>query len=98
MTLFILVYVFFCVRLDPLKYYSDDCVPMVYPFVLEDDDLLKKLLDKKHFQGHWWSYLLHEMAEDSFEYFNILCNIEASFSDSTSPALLTMYGIFILPH
>lgn len=55
-------------RLDPLKYYSDDCVPMVYPFVLEDDDLLKKLLDKKHFQGHWWSYLLHEMAEDSFEY------------------------------
>lgn len=56
-------------RLDPLRYYADDCVPMVYPLLIEDDGLLQRLLDSKHFQGHWWSYLLKEMPEDSFEYY-----------------------------
>lgn len=54
--------------IDPLKYYDDTCVPMVYPLVVENDDLLVKLLEQNHFQGHWWSYLLNEMPEDSFEY------------------------------
>lgn len=56
-------------RLDPLRYYADDCVPMVYPLLVEDDGLLDRLLAHKHFQGHWWSYLLDEMPEDSFEYY-----------------------------
>ena len=56
-------------RLDPTRYYADDCVPMVYPLLVEDDGLLRRLLDHKHFQGHWWSYLLEEMPEDSFEYY-----------------------------
>ena len=55
-------------RLDPMKYYSEDCVPMVYPLLVEDDGLIGRLLEKKHFQGHWWSYLLDEMPEDSVEY------------------------------
>ncbi|MEG2720918.1 MAG: hypothetical protein RR914_06285 [Oscillospiraceae bacterium] len=49
-------------------YYDETCVPMVYPLVVEDDALLQKLLDNKHFQGHWWSYLLNEMNENDFEY------------------------------
>ena len=54
--------------IDPTIYYDESCVPMVYPLVIEDDTLLKKLLDHKHFQGHWWSYLLNEVEKDSFEY------------------------------
>lgn len=56
-------------RLDPLRYYARDCVPMVYPLLVEDDGLLDRLLAHKHFQGHWWSYLLDEMPEDCFEYY-----------------------------
>lgn len=55
-------------QFNPWRYYSIDCVPMVYPLVIEDDGLLQKLLDEKHFQGHWWSYLLEEMEENCFEY------------------------------
>lgn len=55
-------------RLDVMKYYAEDCVPMVYPLLVEDDGLIGRLLEKKHFQGHWWSYLLDEMPEDSAEY------------------------------
>lgn len=55
-------------RIDPTQYYDDSCVPMVYPLVVEDDSLLDKLLKHKHFQGHWWSYLLDEVEPDSFEY------------------------------
>jgi hypothetical protein len=49
-------------------YYDSDCVPMVYPLVVENDGLLPKLLENKIFQGRWWSYLLEEMAKESFEY------------------------------
>ena len=55
-------------RLDAMRYYDEDCVPMVYPLIVEDDGLLGRLLEKKHFQGHWWSYLLDEMPEDTAEY------------------------------
>lgn len=51
-----------------MKYYADDCVPMVYPLLIEDDRLLDKLLKNKHFQGHWWNYLLGEISEDTIEY------------------------------
>jgi len=55
-------------RIDPLRDYNDTCVPMVYPLVVEDDGLINRLLSAKHFQGHWWSYLLDEIPKDSFEY------------------------------
>lgn len=55
-------------RLDPRRYYDDGCVPMVYPLVVEDEGLLDRLQAAKHFQGHWWSYLLDELPEDTFEY------------------------------
>lgn len=55
-------------KINPLMYYDESCVPMVYPLVVEDDSLLKRLLENKHFQGHWWSYLLDEIENDKFEY------------------------------
>lgn len=56
-------------KINPEMYYDEACVPMVYPLVVEDDNLLGKLLENKHFQGHWWSYLLDEVPENSFEYY-----------------------------
>jgi hypothetical protein len=41
---------------------------MVYPLVVEDDSLLQRLQEAKHFQGHWWSYICEEQPKDSFEY------------------------------
>ncbi len=56
-------------KINPEMYYDSTCIPMVYPLVVEDDNLLTKLLENKHFQGHWWSYLLNEVPEESFEYY-----------------------------
>lgn len=55
-------------KVNPKLYSDEDCVPMVYPLLVEDDTLLQRLLAAKHFQGHWWSYLLDEVSIDSFEY------------------------------
>lgn len=54
--------------LDAGMYYDKTCVPMVYPLVVEDDSLLQRLLDHKHFQGHWWHYIMDEVKPDCFEY------------------------------
>lgn len=54
--------------LDVERYYDKDCIPMVYPLVIEDDKLLERLQTGKHFQGHWWSYLLNEISEEREEY------------------------------
>lgn len=55
-------------KLDPRKFYDSSCVPMVYPLVLEEDTAFEKLLERRHFQGHWWSYLLEIMEKDTVEY------------------------------
>ena len=54
--------------IDPLAYYDDKNVPMVYPLVIEDESLLDRLQEAKHFQGHWWSYLCEELPQDMFEH------------------------------
>lgn len=54
--------------LSPTKFLDAACVPMVYPFLAEDEDLLDILQAQKHFQGHWWSYLLPETSPDSAEH------------------------------
>lgn len=55
-------------QIDPLMYLDNDCVPMVYPLVVEDESLLDRLQKAKHFQGHWWSYLTRELPENCFEH------------------------------
>lgn len=55
-------------KINPQHFYDETCVPMVYPLVIEDDKVFEKLIDSNHYQGHWWSYLLQEMNENTFEY------------------------------
>ena len=54
--------------IDPLLYNDDTVVPMVYPLVVENDELLSALLSAKHFQGHWWKYITEELPENTFEH------------------------------
>lgn len=54
--------------MSPEAYYDVNTVPMVYPLLVEDDDLIKRLNSAKHFQGHWWSYIREEQPEDLFEH------------------------------
>ena len=54
-------------KINPLQYFEEDVTPMVYPLVVEEDALIDKLQEAKHFQGHWWSYLLNETKRDDFE-------------------------------
>lgn len=55
-------------QIDPSAYYDGETVPMVYPLIVEDDELLSRLQAAKHFQGHWWSYICDEQPENSVEY------------------------------
>lgn len=55
-------------KINPIKYMDCETVPMVYPLVVENDDLLPRLQAAKHFQGHWWSYICDEQPVDSFEH------------------------------
>ena len=54
--------------LNPTLYYDEDAVPMVYPLVVEEEDLLQKYLNAKHFQGHWWKNITKELPENTFEH------------------------------
>lgn len=54
--------------IDATRFYDNDTIPMVYPLVVEDDGLLLKLQQAKHFQGHWWSYICEELSADTVEY------------------------------
>lgn len=55
-------------KINPLQYYDNETIPMVYPLVMEDDNLIERLFKAKHFQGHWWSYICDEQPEGSFEH------------------------------
>ncbi len=55
-------------KLNPQMYYDEETVPMVYPLLVENDNLIDRLYAVKHFQGHWWSYICKEQPKDSFEY------------------------------
>lgn len=54
--------------IDPTRFYDENTIPMVYPLVVEDDNLLGASLAAKHFQGHWWKYITEELPEDTFEH------------------------------
>ena len=54
--------------MDPCRYMDKETVPMVYPLVVEKDELLEKLLEAKHFQGRWWAYITKDLPEDTMEY------------------------------
>ena len=54
--------------INPNVYADENIVPMVYPLIVENDNLLQVLLKNKHFQSHWWKHLVNEMNSDTFEY------------------------------
>ncbi len=55
-------------KIDPMLYMDDNTIPMVYPLVVENDNILGALLAAKHFQGHWWKYITEELPEGTFEH------------------------------
>ncbi len=54
-------------KIDPNFFSDKETIPMVYPLVVEDDELIKRLFAAKHFQGHWWSYICDEQPQVSLE-------------------------------
>ena len=54
-------------KINPLQYYAEDVVPMVYPLVIGKEGVLERLLEHKHFQGRWWSYVTKETPKECFE-------------------------------
>ena len=83
-------------QINPLRYYADDCVPMVYPLVVEDDGLLRKLQAAKHFQGHWWSYLCAEIPEERFEHYLSRYVIPITIDQRYGPAALEFVNDIIM--
>ena len=55
-------------QLSVSRYLQEDCVPMVYPLLVDEEGLLEGLLKEKHLQGHCWNYLTDEMGKDTWEY------------------------------
>lgn len=55
-------------KINPRQYFSEDTIPMVYPLLVENDELIQHLFNAKHFQGHWWSYICEEQPKGSFEH------------------------------
>ncbi len=51
------------------NFIDEKVVPMVYPLVVESNNLLTYLLEHKHFQGHWWHYITRELPKGTFEYY-----------------------------
>lgn len=54
--------------INPLLYFDATTVPMIYPLVVEHEELLSALLEAKHFQGHWWKYITEELPDNTFEH------------------------------
>ena len=54
-------------QLDISQYFDDAVVPMVYPLVIEDESILKRLIAAKHFQGRWWKYITESLPNTTFE-------------------------------
>jgi hypothetical protein len=54
-------------RIDPIRFMDDKSVPMVYPLVIEDKELAVKLKLKGIYTGRWWTSVLSEVPEKSFE-------------------------------
>ena len=54
--------------IDPLLHFDEFTVPMVYPLVVEDEEVISALLAARHFQGHWWKYIAEELPDNTFEH------------------------------
>lgn len=55
-------------RIDTMAYMDDETIPMLYPLLVEDDNLLPRLQATKYYQWHLWEYICDEQPTDSFEH------------------------------
>ena len=55
--------------INPLLFFDDYSVPMVYPLVLKNKNIVKQLSEIQIYTGRWWNYVLNETEVDSFESF-----------------------------
>ena len=53
--------------IDPLMYFDDNCVPLVYPLVIKGENMVEELIKNQIYTGRWWNYLLKETDDNSFE-------------------------------
>jgi hypothetical protein len=54
-------------KIDPTLYIDNNCIPMVYPLVIERLDLTDKLKKNQIYTGRWWNYVLSEVTGNTFE-------------------------------
>lgn len=52
---------------NALKLPMNGYAPFVYPLVVEDPELRRRVVEKKIYVPQWWKYLLSEVPEDSVE-------------------------------
>jgi hypothetical protein len=70
---------------DPMRFYDESCVPMVYPFVKTDSSLVDVLKEKGVYTGRWWNDVLNHVSEET---------IEAKFSNYMVPIPIDQrYGV-----
>jgi hypothetical protein len=54
-------------KFDPTRLIDVECIPMVYPLVLENTDLAEKLRRKMIYVGRLWNSVLKDVPDVSFE-------------------------------
>lgn len=54
-----------CLQIDEIV--DDTCIPMVYPLVVEKEEVIDYFHQNHVFQGHWWEYIVEETTEDMIE-------------------------------
>lgn len=54
-------------KIDPTFFIDKDCVPMIYPLVIEKSELADKLKENLIYTGRWWKQVLSEVPEFTFE-------------------------------
>ncbi|MCH3923915.1 MAG: hypothetical protein LKE30_03240 [Bacteroidales bacterium] len=55
-------------QINKIKLEIEDNVPMVYPFLIDDDDLKHRLINNKIYVATYWNNVLDWCKEDSLEY------------------------------
>lgn len=53
--------------MNPILLMNDDCVPLVYPLVIEEPDILERLKEDHIYIGRWWNRILYEVPDTSYE-------------------------------
>lgn len=46
---------------------DETCVPMVYPLIVEKEEVIDYFHNNHVFQGHWWEYIVDETTTEMFE-------------------------------